>query len=103
MLFLNGTDGVHRKPKDFNEHLLKVDEFYGAFGYIVHGRFYDTLLQWLRTQERPTDTVFSMFMQFFKVYKVRKPLIFHKPGLSDIQGIIPRNYKHLERAGNNSR
>lgn len=97
MLFLNGTHGVHRKPVAFNEHWLSVSELYGAFGYIVNARFYDTILMWLKRESLPTDAVFSMFMQFHKCYKLINPIIFHRPGMSDIQGIVPKNYKHLEK------
>jgi len=96
MLFLNGTDGLHIPPTSFNEHWLRWHEGYGAFAYIVNSRFYDIILTWLQ-HKRTTDTVFSMFMQFYKVYKLKVPLVFHKPGKSDIQGIVPKNYKHLER------
>jgi hypothetical protein len=97
MLYLNGTDGLQRKPKPFNEHLNKVGEVYGTFGYVLHAGFYDTCLYWLRSQDYPADKVYSMFIQFHKVYKVKAPLVFHRRGLSEIQGIVPRNYKHLER------
>lgn len=97
MLFLNGTHGNFRKPTGFNKDWLQVGELYGAFGYIVHSRFYDEILHWLKTQSKPTDSVYAMFMNLYKVYKLRKPLIFHKPGMSDIQGIVPKNYKHLEK------
>ena len=97
MMFLNGTHGVWRKPKDFNKDWFKVDELYGAFGYIVNSRFYDIIIDWLEREERPSDVIYSMFMSFFKVYKLKKPLIFHRPGMSDIMGVIPKNYKHLER------
>jgi len=97
MLFLNGTIGVHRKPELFNENWVRVLEMYGAFGYVVHGNFYDTVLHWLKNNDYPTDKVFSMMMGAYRFYKVKQPLVFHRSGLSDIQGIIPKNYKHLER------
>lgn len=98
MLFLNGTDGVHNKPIPFNEHLMKVNEFYGAFGYIINSRFYNEALKWLYAEQKPVDSIYSMFIQFYKVYRTKKPLIFHRSGISDIQGVIPKNYKHLEKS-----
>jgi len=97
MLFLNGTDGLRIVPESFNQNWLRWYEGYGAFAYIVNSRFYDILIEWLTNHELPTDTVFTMFMQFYKVYKLKVPLVFHKAGKSDIQGIVPKNYKHLER------
>ena len=96
-LFLNATDGIHRKPTVFNENLLKCNESYGLFGYVLNKRFFDTVIEWFEREQYPADKVFSMFMSFYKVYKLRTPLIYHLPGQSDIQGIIPKNYKHLER------
>lgn len=101
MLFLNGTNGNFIKPKGFNEHWLQVGELYGAFGYIVNSRFYDEILHWLKTNDKPTDSVYAMFMNLYKVYKSKRPLIFHKSGMSDIQGRIPKNYKHLEKGRGN--
>lgn len=97
MLYLNATDGIFMKPKEFNGNLLKVSECYGTFGYILNSRFYDEVLKWLKSESHPVDKVYSMFIQFFKVYKVKKPLVFHRRGVSDIQGVVPKNYKHLER------
>ena len=97
MLYLNATDGIFMKPKSFNGNLMKVEECYGTFGYILNSRFFDEVLGWLKSESKPVDKVYSMFIKFFKVYKVKKPLVFHKKGLSDIQGVVPKNYKHLER------
>ena len=97
MLFLNGTVGLFLKPESFNENFVKWNEGYGAFGYIVSERFYDILIDKIEKVDEPIDNIYSMFMQFFKVYKLKVPLIFHKSGVSDIMGIVPKNYKHLER------
>lgn len=99
ILYLNGTDGVHQKPKVYNENLMRVYEMWGTIGYIISSRVYDVAVKFLEENELPADKVFSMFIQFFKVYRVRKPLIFHRPGVSDIMGIVPKNYKHLEKRG----
>jgi len=97
MLYLNGTNGIKRKPKVFNEHLLVCEEVYGTFGYVLNARFFDVAIEWLEREKYPADKVYSMFIQFYKVFKLKVPLVFHKAGLSDIQGVIPKNYKHLER------
>lgn len=97
MIYLNGTDGVLNKPVSFNNDLNKVSEVYGTFAYILNSRFYDECLTWLKREPYPADKIYSMFIKFFKVYKVKKPLIFHRSGVSDILGIVPKNYKHLER------
>ena len=97
MLYLNGTDGKFNKPKPFSQSLNKVSEVYGTFAYILNARFYDECLVWLEREPYPADKIYSMFIKFFKVYKVKKPLIFHRSGVSDILGIVPKNYKHLER------
>jgi hypothetical protein len=99
MLYLNATDGIFMKPKQFNENLMKVEECYGTFGYILNSRFFDEVLVWLKSESKPVDRIYSMFIKFFKVYKVKKPLVFHRGGMSDIQGVIPKNYKHLQKRG----
>lgn len=97
MLFLNGTHGVIRKPKPFDDNWLKVDELYGTFAYIIKSGFYDTALWWLKKERYPADKIYSMFMQFHRAYKLKKPIVFHKKGLSEITGIVPKYYKHLEK------
>lgn len=99
IIYLNGTDGFYRRPKPFTETLTSVSEMWGMFGYIIHSRIYNEAIKWLIENELPCDTVFSMYLQFYKCYKVRKPLIFHRLGMSDIQGVIPKNYKHLQKRG----
>jgi len=96
MLFLNGTDG-RRKNEPFNNEWVKANEVYGAFGYIVSQRFYDKCIELLERNDRPVDSVYAMFMSAYKVYKLREPLVFHRKGVSDIMGIVPKNYKHLEK------
>ena len=59
---------------------------------------FDVCIEWLSREEYPADKVYSMFIQFYKVYKLRKPLVFHRNSVSDITGIIQKSYKHLERA-----
>lgn len=99
IIYLNGTDGVYRRPKQFTESLMQVGEVWGMFGYVIHSRIFDEAIKWLTEIELPCDTVFSMYLQFYKCYKVRVPLVFHRSGMSDIQGVIPKNYKHLQKRG----
>jgi GR25 family glycosyltransferase involved in LPS biosynthesis len=98
MIYLNGTDGMIRKPKPFNQYLNKVEEMYGTFGYAIHRRFIPEAIKWLSRESYPCDKIYSMFIGLFQVFKVKSPLVFHRYGMSDIQGLVPKNYKHLERA-----
>jgi GR25 family glycosyltransferase involved in LPS biosynthesis len=97
MLYLNGTNGIIRKPKVVSQNLFSCAEIYGTFAYVMNARFYDVAIEWLEREQYPVDRVYSMFIQFYKVYKLRVPLVFHREGLSDIQGVVPKNYKHLQR------
>jgi len=99
IIYLNGTDGFYRRPKPYTATLKSVGEMWGMFGYVIHSRIYDEAIKWLTENDLPCDTVFSMYLQFYKCYKVVKPLVFHRAGMSDIQRGIPKNYKHLQRRG----
>lgn len=99
MLFLNGTLGKHQKPEKINECIYKVLEMYGAFGYIVHQRFYQTLINELEINKGmlSTDAVYCKLMTSANIFRLVHPIVFHRPGFSDRTERIEKGYKHLEK------
>lgn len=99
MLFLNGTLGKHQKEEKINERIYRVREMYGAFGYIVHKRFYQTLINELEINKglMSTDAVYCKLMTTANIFRLIHPIVFHRPGFSDRTERIEKGYKHLEK------
>lgn len=99
MIFLNGTFGNFNKPVRMNDTFWRVYEMYGAFGYVVNARCYDTVIEALNNycETMGTDYIYSLLMKSLKVYRLARPIIFHLPGFSYRCENVPKGYKHLER------
>lgn len=99
MVFLNGTYGRHQKPVIFNEKLMRIKEMYGAFAYIVNGKYYGALIAALNyyKEKLSTDYIYSMLFPKCKAFRAIQPIAFHAPGYSYRANGIPKGYKHLEK------
>lgn len=81
-LWLGGR--LVNKGRDYSEHLLKIIETTGAYGYIVHRRFIPKALEALSKENKLTDWALSSV--FKNVYRSKKNLVKHRDGFSILKG-----------------
>lgn len=93
-LWLNGTET--EKGIDYSESLNRVRKIWGTFGYIVNSSFYDVLIEGFEKERKSADYYLTSIQKKYNVFSVKKPLVKHRKGISDIAGIVVERYKHLE-------
>jgi GR25 family glycosyltransferase involved in LPS biosynthesis len=89
-LWLNGN--YAKSPDYYGQHIRHNRGQYGGFGYVIHERWYETLLHELKTDLKQCDVTYVKLQPHCPTFSSIEKLVLHRAGVSTISGKFVEHY-----------